>query len=72
MVSNKLLCVCVGGGGGGLKPVLRYNNLTLGSDVVHIHIVVRSSTIYALRLSSHQLAYANSLYISNATGLHLP
>ena len=28
--------MCLGGGGGGLlKPVLRCNNLTLGSTVVH-------------------------------------
>ena len=33
-----------GGGEGGLKPVLHSNNLTLGSDVDHIHIeVVRSA-----------------------------
>ena len=40
--------VCVGGGGGGggegLKPVLRSNNLILGSAVVHIHIEVVRET----------------------------
>ena len=31
------------GRGGGGKPVLRYNNLTLGSVVVHMHIDVARS-----------------------------
>ena len=39
-----------GWGVGGLKPVLRCNNLTLGSAVGHIHIDVRS----ARRISTYQ------------------
>ena len=44
-----------------LKPVLRYSNLTLGSDVVHIHIEVDKSkiilnhTIYFLK--SHDFRF---------------